>query len=214
MRFESTDRQTIQYRIPDQATFDTLIDIQDLPGHVLELAETRKLADQYLDSPDHQLLRVGSSCRVNRTGQHHFLITVDLADADDTFHRQIEVVERLTPGEIKAHAAGEGALAALEAVKTRVGGRLGTVLTRNATHQSKLLRSEHCRFELGLEAVIYERNGQVVGEQLLTLDRIEGSWEDIEAVGEALARTYGLELVTETPYERGMRLTTRVASSR
>lgn len=208
MEFESDPQSmsTITYAVPDQATFERLIDVADLPECTLEVAETRELVDQYLDTPAQQLRAVGSTLRLATVGEHHFLIYLQRRHPNTLLASTREIVERLSTDELAAQLAGDQAHPLYATVARDVPGELSIQLVRRSTFQSKLFRVGETRFELGLEAVVYSGEGKSRAEQLVSLELIEGDPDVLAAIGEHLRNEFDLLPVFVDPFTRGLEL--------
>lgn|GEM_PF-3936707 len=210
MEFESTGVSTIYLRIPTQAIFEQLIDLKDLPESVLELAETRELVDEYLDTEDLALSALGMDLRTTIVAKHHFLIFNEIKRPGTLLASATEHVERLTPPEYAAARLGDRSNKLFSLAAGYAKAPLAPVLHRQATFQSRLFKVGETRFEFGLEAVVYQRNGKTVTEQLASLDLIQGDQEILEAMAHYLEDEFELGRTYESTLVRGVRLVDQV----
>jgi inorganic triphosphatase YgiF len=81
-----------KFIVPDQATFDRLLQVEALSGSALSLARLKRLHDRYLDTASGGFLRGGFACRVRMDDQGGRLITLkSLTPAPGLLHERQEL---------------------------------------------------------------------------------------------------------------------------
>ena len=85
-----------KFTVPDQITFDRLLQIEALGGCVLSPARLKRLHDQYLDTAGGGFLAGGFACRVRWDGDGARLVTLkSLTPAQGLLHERQELEVRL-----------------------------------------------------------------------------------------------------------------------
>ncbi len=81
-----------KFSIPDQATFQRLVQVERLAGFSLSPARLKQIHDQYLDTAEGACLRSGYACRVRLAGDGGRLLTLKaLAPAQGLLHVRQEL---------------------------------------------------------------------------------------------------------------------------
>lgn len=87
-----------KFSIPDQETFDRLVQVERLAGFLLSPARLTQIHDQYLDTAAGAFLRGGWTCRVRLAGAGGRLLTLkSLASAQGLLHMRQELEVALPP---------------------------------------------------------------------------------------------------------------------
>ncbi len=206
MEFEANGVPTIYFGVPTEESFQKLVDLKELPEAVLEVAEVRAIEDTYLDTADLNLMAQGMGLRASLVGNHHFLIFNEVKHPGKLLATTTEHVERLTSETYAAMLAGDRSHELFSRVTVLAAKPLDKVLVRRSIFQSRLFKVGETRFEFGLEALVYERNGQSVTDQVATLDFIQGEAAVIEAIEQYLVDEFNLERIHESPLARGVQL--------
>ncbi len=204
MEFITSTMTTIQLTVPTPEAFTAMIELKELPEATLEITETREIIDDYLDTSDFALVKHGSALRLSMVGSHHFLIYNAKKHPATLLAYESEQVERLSPSEFDAQRSGDRNHELYSEIATQTPGELQSSIVRRSTLQSRLFRVGETRFELALEAIVYEADGRQAGEQLVTLELIEGSFDILSAMATYLSEEFGLQPVVDAPYHRGL----------
>lgn len=86
-----------KFRVPDEHTFDNLLEARTLAGYRVGPSKTKQVHDRYLDTADFAFLRGGFACRV-RLSQNSRLITLKSVNpAQGAIHNREELELSLPP---------------------------------------------------------------------------------------------------------------------
>ena len=207
MEFEATGATTIYLHIPNEETFKQLVELKDLPECTLEISEKREICDTYLDTPKYGLLDQEMDFRLSRVDAHHFVIFNEVKARGKFLKAASEHVERLAPNDYQQALVGERENPLFTVAADHVTDALVPKLERRSILLSRIFKVGESRFEMGLETIVYDREGKQATDQLVSLDAIQGNEEVIEAIASYLKEKFDLSFVSEVPLARGMRLT-------
>lgn len=87
-----------KFAVPDRATFQRLLEVQELAGLTLSAARSIALHDQYLDTAAGAFLRGGYACRVRVANGGRLLTLKSLTPAQGGMHVREELEARLPSG--------------------------------------------------------------------------------------------------------------------
>ena len=84
-----------KFMIPDEATFQHLLEASSLAGFVLGEVTVSELQDRYLDTADGALRRKGHACRLRKENQRYIVSLKGLGSVSGAIHHRVEYEEDL-----------------------------------------------------------------------------------------------------------------------
>ena len=101
-----TENQPIEieakFIVPDEATWQRLLEMWELGGFRLEPGPTRQVSDSYRDTADRAIYRGGYACRIRREGDRRIATLKGLGMADGAVHQRAQHEVTLDAGEAPA----------------------------------------------------------------------------------------------------------------
>ena len=203
-----------KFIIPDELTFQHLLEATSLAGFDLAEGTVAELHDQYLDTAGRALQAGGYACRIRRQASQTLVTLKGLGTVTGAVHRRIEhqvdLPESLPPQDWPSSVArdltlrlsgGDPLLPLFEIEQTR--------------HQRTLHQGEHAVAELNLDRARLCRGG-VVAPAFLELE-VEllpgGSEADLDRIAVELQERWELVPQTQSKFARGLaRFDTRPVS--
>lgn len=79
-----------KFVIPDEATLQRLLEMQELGGFRLEPGPTKQVSDSYRDTADRAIQRGGYACRIRRQGDKQIATLKGLGMAEGAIHQRAE----------------------------------------------------------------------------------------------------------------------------
>lgn len=198
-----------KYVIPDEETFQRLLEADTLAGFLLGSVSTSILHDLYLETKDGALRAGGYACRLRQTGNRTLATLKGLGGASGALHRrvelEVELPKPLPPEEWPSSAARHTLMrlcndcdlvSLFEVMQTR--------------HCRSLRDGDRTVAEISLNRVhVYQ--GTEMSTRFLELEaelQAAGLEEDLEILGSELEQAWGLTADSLTKYDRGLALTT------
>ena len=196
-----------KFIIPDEQTFQQLLETTSLAGFSLAEGTVAELHDRYLDTTGSALWAGGYACRIRRQGSQTLVTLKGLGTVTGAVHRrtelQVDLPESLPPQDWPASVArdvalrlsgGEPLIPLFEIEQTR--------------HQRTLHDGDLAVAELNLDRVRLCR-GDVVAPTFMELE-VEllpgGSDPDLDRLAVELQERWGLLPQTRSKFERGLAL--------
>jgi CHAD domain-containing protein len=196
-----------KFIIPDEQTFQQLLETTSLAGFSLAEGTVAELHDRYLDTAGRALWAGGYACRIRRQDSQTLVTLKGLGTVAGAIHRrtehQVDLPESLPPQDWPPSVArdvalrlsgGEPLLPLFEIEQTR--------------HQRALHHGNRIVAELNLDHVCLCR-GDVVAPTFLELE-VEllpgGSEPDLDRLAVELQERWGLDPQTRSKFERGLAL--------
>lgn len=196
-----------KFSIPDEQTFQRLLETTSLAGHSLQAPALLHLHDQYLDTADGAILAGGYACRIRREDNLTLATLKGLGTASGAIHRRIELEvelpQALPPQHWPPSAARDLALC--------LGGCRPLVHLFEADqirHRRHLYAGDRLVAELNLDRVRLYRGSQTAAASLELEIELEhgGSVTVLERLAEELQAQWGLLPQTQSKFERGLAL--------
>ena len=195
--------------IPDEATFQRLLEAEGLAGFHLGSSTVADLYDQYLDTASMALLAQGYGCRIRRQGTDYVATIKSMGGASGAIHRRSEHEVALQdplppqdwpPGrtrDLVLHLCGNEPLTIiLEVTQTR--------------HSRPLYTAEHTVAELSLDRgqiVTGDAHRRAASFLLLEAELSnEGYENDLEKLVRELETVWRLAPERRSKFERGLAL--------
>jgi CHAD domain-containing protein len=198
-----------KFSIPDERTFQRLLETTTLAGFRLEEPTVTDLHDRYLDTADGAFLAGGYACRLRRQNGQTIATLKGLGSASGAVHRRVEhevdLPGPLPPQLWPASPARQIAL--------RLGGEEPLVSLfeiRQSRHRRRLRDGPRAVAELNLDRVRLPL-GHMATTTTLELEAEllpDGDEEDLERLAVELER-WGLVAETRSKFERGLALIRR-----
>jgi CHAD domain-containing protein len=196
-----------KFRIPDERTFQRLLETNTLAGYRLGAGSEAGLHDRYLDTADWAVRAWGYACRLRRTGERYLVTLKGLGSATGALHRrvehEVELAEPLPPRDWPPSSARDLAM--------RLCGNepLITLFEIEQTRHSRLLHDrDRTIAELNLDRVTMchaDASQSVITYLELEADLLPaGSEADLELLAIELQEVWGLIPEGRSKYERGM----------
>lgn len=196
-----------KFIIPDEQTFQRLLETTSLAGFGLAEGTVAKLHDRYLDTAGSALWAGGYACRIRRRDSQTLVTLKGLGTVTGAVHRrtehEVDLPESLLPHDWPSSVArdvtlrlsgGEPLLPLFEIEQTR--------------HQRTLHHGDSAVAELNLDRVHLCR-GDVVAPTFLELE-VEllpgGTEPDLDRIAVELQERWGLLPQTRSKFERGLAL--------
>jgi CHAD domain-containing protein len=196
-----------KFIIPDEQTFQQLLETTSLAGFGLAEGTVAELHDRYLDTAGRALWAGGYACRIRRQDGQILVTLKGLGTVTGAVHRrtehQVDLPESLPPQKWPVSAArdvalrlsgGEPLLPLFEIEQTR--------------HQRALHQGDRAVAELNLDRVRLCRGGVVAPTFLeLEVELLPGGSElDLDRLAGELQDLWGLLPQTRSKFERGLAL--------
>jgi CHAD domain-containing protein len=198
-----------KFSIPDERTFQRLLETTSLAGFGLEEPTVTDLHDRYLDTAAGAFLAGGYACRLRRQNGQTIATLKGLGGASGAVHRRVEhevdLPGPLPPQHWPASPARQLAL--------RLGGEdplVSLFEIRQSRHRRRLYDGPRAVAELNLDRVRLPL-GDVVASTTLELEAEllpDGDEEDLERLAVELER-WGLVAESRSKFERGLALIRR-----
>jgi CHAD domain-containing protein len=197
-----------KFRIPDEQTFQRLLETSALVGFSLGEASVIELHDCYLDTEDGDIRAGGYACRLRRSGDQYLATLKSLGGAAGAIHRrtehEIELPSPLPPGDWPPGTARDLVL------RFSHDKPLATLFAiQQSRHARALYDGGRNIAELNLDRVS-TRHGQTVVAEYLEFEAEllpDGSEEDIEQLSRELQEAWALEPSSQSKFERGWEAT-------
>ena len=91
-----------KFIVPDEATLQRLLEMQELGGFRLEPGPTKQVSDSYRDTADRAIYRGGYACRIRRKDDRRIATLKGLGMAEGAVHQRAEYEVTLDAGEMPA----------------------------------------------------------------------------------------------------------------
>lgn len=196
-----------KFSIPDEQTYQRLLEATSLAGYSLEDPTLLNLHDRYLDTADGTILAGGYACRIRQQGDLTLATLKGLGSASGAIHRrvelEVELPQSLPPQQWPPGAARDLALSLCD------GEPLVTLLEATQTrHRRHLCDDSRMVAELNLDRVRLYQKGQTSATYLeLEVELVHGGSEEaLEQLAEELQSEWGLLPQSRSKFERGMDL--------
>lgn len=202
----------LKYLVPDEATFEALLQATDLAGLQADPPQVKRDYDRYLDTADRRFLGRGYVCRLReRSAQQGYLVTLKSTQpSDGALHTREEVEVALAADAAdlfnpSTWPAGEAQRLALDITEGRPLTLLFEVWQERYVRQLWAERgAKQPAAELSLDRVwLVSRNGPpllAVEAELMA----GGRPEHLAALAEALTAAWPLQPDTRTKFEHGL----------
>ena len=196
-----------KFSVPDEKTFQRLLEAEALAGFELGPLTVARLYDLYLDTPDWAILRQGYALRIRRQADRYRATIKGLGSAEAGIHRRAEyetdLPALLPPDEWPPCAARDLALRLCDRAP------LEQLFALEQTRHSRPLREGGRDVAtLALDRVRV-RLGDRVADSYLELEvelEPKGQMADLEAIRAVLLNTWGLRGRRRSKFERALAL--------
>jgi CHAD domain-containing protein len=196
-----------KFSIPDEQTYQRLLEATSLAGYSLEDPVLLLLHDRYLDTAERAILAGGYACRIRQQGDLTLATLKGLGSASGAIHRrvelEVELPEPLPPRQWPPGAARDLALSLCD------GEPLVTLLEATQTrHRRHLCDGNRVIAELNLDRVrLYQKDQTSATYLELEVELMHGGSEEaLEQFVEELQTEWGLLPQSRSKFERGMDL--------
>ena len=189
-----------KFRVPDDRTFQRLLEVATLGGFALGPASMVELHDRYLDTARGALFHAGYACRLRHDGRHVIATVKGLGGAEGAVHRRVEYELDLP--------------ALLPPVDWPAGRARDLVLQLCADEPLTVLfdleQIRHARRVLDGERAVAELNVSQVKLRLETYLELEvellpdGTEQDLEPISRELGTDWRLEPEEESKFQRAL----------
>jgi CHAD domain-containing protein len=194
-----------KFRIPDEQTFQRLLETTALAKFGLGKASVAELHDRYLDTADADIQAGGYACRLRRSGNQYLATLKSLGGATGAIHRrtehELELSGPLPPGDWPPGTARDLVL------DLSHGKPLATLFDIEQTrHARTLYDGDQAVAEVNLDRVCM-RQGQAIVANYLEFEAEllpEGSVEDIEQLSLELQTAWAVMPESQSKFERGL----------
>jgi CHAD domain-containing protein len=196
-----------KFSIPDEQTYQRLLEATSLAGYSLEEPVLLNLRDRYLDTAEGAILAGGYACRIRQQGDLTLATLKGLGSASGAIHRRVELElelpQPLPPQQWPPGAARDLALSLCDSEP------LVTLLEATQTrHRRHLCHGSQMVAELNLDRVRLYRKDQSSATYLeLEVELMHGgSEEELEHLAAELQAKWGLLPQRQSKFERGLDL--------
>lgn len=193
--------------IPDEATFQRLLEAEDLAGFCLGSSSVADLYDQYLDTPSMALLSQGYGCRIRQHGTDYLATLKSVGGASGAIHRRTEH-EVALQGPLPPHDWPPGRARALALQLCRNEPLIAFIEVTQTRHSRPLYTPERTVAELSLDRgqiVTGSARGQATSFLLLEAELLdEGRENDLETLVRELQTVWRLVPERRSKFERGL----------
>ncbi len=196
-----------KFIIPDEQTFQQLLEATSLAGFGLAEGTVAELHDRYLDTAGGALWAGGYACRIRRQDSQTLVTVKGLGTVTGAVHRrtehQVDLPEALPPQDWPSSVARDLTL--------RLSGSeplLPLFEIEQTRHQRTLHHGDRAVAELNLDRVCLCQGGVVSPPFLeLEVELLPGGVEaDLDRIGVELHERWGLLPQTRSKFERGLAL--------
>lgn len=193
--------------IPDEQTFQRLLEATSLAGYSQKEPKLLHLHDQYLDTAEGGILAGGYACRIRQQDDLVLATLKGLGTVSGAIHRrlehEVELPHPLPPQHWPASAARDLAL--------RLGGREPLVPlfeAEQSRHRSSLCDGDRLVAELNLDRVRLFRESATAATYLeLEVELVHGGSEELLVqIAQELQSEWGLQPQNRSKFERGLAL--------
>ena len=196
-----------KFSIPDERTFQQLLEAPSLAGYSLAEPALLDLHDRYLDTSEGTILAGGFACRMRQQDGHTLATLKGLGTASGAIHHrvehEVELPEQLPPQQWPPSLARDSAL--------RLCGDEPLVTlfeVKQSRHRRHLCDGDHIVAELNLDRGRLYRETET-GATFLELEAelLPGHGEEIlDQLAEELQNNWGLQPQNRSKFERGLAL--------
>jgi len=197
-----------KFRVPDQATFQRLLQVDRLAGFRLSTARLKRLHDQYLDTADGGFLRGGFACRLRSDGDGGRLLTLKSLMAPQGLMHVREELEVHLPPEARLDV-GEWPDCDATALARRLSGGqlLGRLFDLGQERYQRLAAvgdGQPRLVELSIDVTRF--GASATSEQLGVEAELlpAGDRSDLQAIVDELQQAWGLTPEPISKFERGL----------
>lgn len=195
-----------KFTVPDQITFDRLLQIEALGGCVLSPARLKRLHDHYLDTAGGGFLAGGFACRVRVDGDGGRLVTLkSLTPAQGLLHERQELEVRLPEYVGLDPATWPVCDATALASQLSQGQPLTPLFELRQDRYQRLatpVGSETPAVELSIDRINFAAEDDLLGVEAELLPGSDRS--ALQAIADDLHRAWGLTPEPISKFERGL----------
>ena len=195
-----------KFTVVDASTFERLLEVPTLAGMQAGPASRKRVHDRYLDTADRRFMRNGFACRVRDKGDGWLATLKGLGAGEGALHRRTELEAILPAGELNVQNWPPGEAREV-ALRLSAGQPLELVFEMWQERNVRLLRSQSGEdpvIELSLDVVHRDREDTVPWFELEGELLPAGSVQQLEALMQTLAGSWGLVPESRSKYERGL----------